>query len=1028
MAPGPEVLDVRRMVSPQVPLAREIPRAGIVEALKARFDCPVTSVVAGAGCGKTTALAQAVRANLVTPMGIDAWVACEPADEDGRRLAKAIVAALGAEWSDGDEPAAAVVAGIVRLAPVDVCLVLDDLHRLPADSSGERLLAAVLEALPRNGHLLLASRRRSPLALARLRASSQVIDLGPDQLVFSTDELATLASLYRTPPANLADLGGWPALVTLSLSAGAGSPNDYLWEEIVADLSDRHRRTLLAMLTLTDGSFEDAAAVAGHGIRTEDVRHIIDTVPLVTGDPTEQTFNVHDLWIERANDLFPPDDKAETRARALAVMIDRGQILRLGSFALHWGDDKALLSAARALVGTSLIQLPVETATRWLAAAPTHLVDEPELGLLTLAVDVARRPKDPALDAMTDEAIETFADRGDTDGLISASRLALTAALHRRDVARALAVTERLGSISIDGDLPPIGRVLNDYAEAMLAFLTGTIEEAHGALGTIDLHDVPSALSDMVRMTRVNLLMQAGEADEALREALQVRDSSPPVAALIRQVHWYAGNPAAALDQPPELGDLESLDTLSRFIRCSETADLAASLGLRELATAARAELAWSISPVGDATRSGAAAGAVAKTLMLEHDEAGAQAVVDEHLARYSIEDPEGERGLRRRLGTIYILHDELAKRWDSAELTDLHRRTRAIARLAREVRRGRRLPPGSSIDDPELAITCLPLPSTVELAVAAHRDGVPGATGLIDALTRFALGPARSELQRLAAGERPSAAAARTLLTDVPDENRPPLRIGVLGPMSISVGGSALASAELRRSRVRTVLTLLVVRGPMRRDELIELVWPDHDLRRGRQNLRATLSRLRRLLQPDGDGSASPQVLRSEGDVVSLAGPPAVEADLWELRRLVDTAGGRHATSASDGPIELLHQAVALWRGRPVPDLEPVAGLEADIEQIRAEVVEACHRLGELLVTVGHFDEALRCADRTHHDAPYSERAHRLAISALLHLGDRNRLQRRVDFLLDMLDDLGVEPDPSTSMLLARANDITAR
>ena len=75
----------RRAPLPPSPLRDELVRARLLDALAARFDVPVTAVVAGAGFGKTTALAQAIRANDAAPRGIDAWVACEPGDEDAGR-------------------------------------------------------------------------------------------------------------------------------------------------------------------------------------------------------------------------------------------------------------------------------------------------------------------------------------------------------------------------------------------------------------------------------------------------------------------------------------------------------------------------------------------------------------------------------------------------------------------------------------------------------------------------------------------------------------------------------------------------------------------------------------------------------------------------------------------------------------------------------------------------------------------------------------------------------------------------------
>src|SRR5262245_40170772 len=116
----------RRAPLPPAPLRDELVRSRLVELLAVRYDVPVTTVVAGAGFGKTTALAQAIRANDAAPRGIDAWVACEAGDEDAGRLSSAIVSALGVTMRRGS-PLDRVLGALGSVVPVDVCVVMDDL-------------------------------------------------------------------------------------------------------------------------------------------------------------------------------------------------------------------------------------------------------------------------------------------------------------------------------------------------------------------------------------------------------------------------------------------------------------------------------------------------------------------------------------------------------------------------------------------------------------------------------------------------------------------------------------------------------------------------------------------------------------------------------------------------------------------------------------------------------------------------------------------------------------------------------------
>ena len=59
---------------------------------------------------------------------------------------------------------------------------------------------------------------------------------------------------------------------------------------------------------------------------------------------------------------------------------------------------------------------------------------------------------------------------------------------------------------------------------------------------------------------------------------------------------------------------------------------------------------------------------------------------------------------------------------------------------------------------------------------------------------------------------------------------------------------------------------------------------------------------------------------------------------------------------------------------------------------------------------------------------SPYDERAYRLAIAAHIQRRDRQAIAHAVAATLAMLDDLGVEPEPETQMLLRQAEDHIGR
>ena len=197
-----------------MPLPDELERRRLLDRLDTRWQHPVTVVVAGAGFGKSTLLAQAVRANALEPRGIDLWYSCTPGDVDADRLGADLLAAVGA---DGCRPdlVGHLADALAGYSPIDVCLVLDDAHEIRPGSSGAELIDRCRPALAGEPPLVLAARRAPPGSLARLRAADRLVEISQDDLMFTLDEMHLLASRLGRDPEPAAALGGWPALVRL---------------------------------------------------------------------------------------------------------------------------------------------------------------------------------------------------------------------------------------------------------------------------------------------------------------------------------------------------------------------------------------------------------------------------------------------------------------------------------------------------------------------------------------------------------------------------------------------------------------------------------------------------------------------------------------------------------------------------------------------------------------------------------------------------------------------------------------------
>jgi len=228
----------------------------------------LTLVSAPAGFGKTTLLAQWL-AECGTPV---AWLSLEAEDNEPVRFFSYVFAALRTLHPHIGKAARALLEtsptlpleraltllcnDVLERAPADFALVLDDYQVIEAEAI-HRGMAFLLEHLPPQMHLVLATRADPPLPLMRLRARGQLTELRSTELHFHANEVSTFVQRVMgldLPAEVLADLErrteGWIAglhLAALSLqgrrdvsaffSTFGGSQRfvfEYLTQEVLA--------------------------------------------------------------------------------------------------------------------------------------------------------------------------------------------------------------------------------------------------------------------------------------------------------------------------------------------------------------------------------------------------------------------------------------------------------------------------------------------------------------------------------------------------------------------------------------------------------------------------------------------------------------------------------------------------------------------------------------------------------------------------------------------------------------------------
>ena len=176
-------------------------RTLLIEQMVREKSRPIISVVAPAGYGKTTLLAQWAEHNGQAV----AWVSIDENDNDPKVLLAYVARALDAVQPVGrrvfdalTSPASSVPGSVVpRLGnafsamTVPVALILDDVHLL-RNPGCRAALSVLADHVPPGSRLVLAGRDQPPLRIARLRAEGRIVEIGSGDLALTREEAGLL--------------------------------------------------------------------------------------------------------------------------------------------------------------------------------------------------------------------------------------------------------------------------------------------------------------------------------------------------------------------------------------------------------------------------------------------------------------------------------------------------------------------------------------------------------------------------------------------------------------------------------------------------------------------------------------------------------------------------------------------------------------------------------------------------------------------------------------------------------------------
>ena len=374
----------------------------------------LTLISAPAGFGKTTLLSEWRMMHLSGEYPL-AWVSLEEADNEPMRFLSYLIAALQTIDPDIGEvallslrsprpsPVGSVLTSLINeiaSIPQDFVLVLDDYHVIESRAIHDAV-TFLLEHMPPQMHLVIASRTEPHLPLSRLRAGGQITELRATDLRFTSEEAAAflidamgLDLSAEDVAALVARTEGWIAglqLAALSMqrrediadfiAAFTGDDRyvlDYLIEEVLHRQPERTRTFMLQTSILERLSGPLCDAITGH----DDGRQMLESLEqanlfLIPLDNRRRWYRYHHLFadvLRHRLGQIQPQRVRELHRRAAEWHENHGFVEDAIMHALAAGDTEWAARLVEQNAATVVMRSEGAKLMRWLEALPEQLV------------------------------------------------------------------------------------------------------------------------------------------------------------------------------------------------------------------------------------------------------------------------------------------------------------------------------------------------------------------------------------------------------------------------------------------------------------------------------------------------------------------------------------------------------------------------------------------------------------------------------------------------------------------------------
>lgn len=235
-------------------------------------------------------------------------------------------------------------------------------------------------------------------------------------------------------------------------------------------------------------------------------------------------------------------------------------------------------------------------------------------------------------------------------------------------------------------------------------------------------------------------------------------------------------------------------------------------------------------------------------------------------------------------------------------------------------------------------------------------------------------------------------------------------IRVQTFGQFKIWLGDKEVGEKEWQREKAKELFQLLITASELLpKEEILSILWPNQDKKSADRDFKVALNSLHHVLEPARKARAAPFFIIREGSFYGLNPLAVIEIDTEQFQSWIQS--GLHET-APDKVKNFLEKGLSFYQGDYLPDRRYDDWCISNRESMLVYFLRGAEKMAQILVRSENYDRAIHWCEKILERDRTWEEAYRLLMYCYYRKNNRPQALKWYKKCKDVLEEeLGVTP-----------------